>query len=185
MSGSPHDGRSHRGSGSVAGQVCRDGEWWWSTVSNDSSTTLAVPSSTVFLVQVASDRYADSWLQYLVNSSFAGFICALGKSLRIDLSCIKKTRVMNRADKMKSSLLLYMCSLWENTKNGETDSSFWQIEWWIRIFSFAGINFTGLYGNPIVASACTFNCLGVSHLGHLAVYWASPIIAWWAWDGLR
>ncbi|GMS89783.1 hypothetical protein PENTCL1PPCAC_11958, partial [Pristionchus entomophagus] len=68
---------------------------------------------------VASDRYADSWLQYLVNSSFAGFICALG------------------------------------------------------------INFTGLYGNPIVASACTFNCLGVSHLGHLAVYWASPIVAWY------
>uniref|UniRef100_A0A914UJL2 Iron-binding zinc finger CDGSH type domain-containing protein n=1 Tax=Plectus sambesii TaxID=2011161 RepID=A0A914UJL2_9BILA len=43
-----------------------------------------------------------------------------------------------------------------------------------------GINFTGLYANPIVASACTFNCEGVTHLGHLGVYWLSPLVGWYA-----
>ncbi|EGT47945.1 hypothetical protein CAEBREN_07510 [Caenorhabditis brenneri] len=42
-----------------------------------------------------------------------------------------------------------------------------------------GINYTGMYANPIVAWACTFNCLGVSHAGHLFVYWLSPLIAWY------
>ncbi|CAB3410837.1 unnamed protein product [Caenorhabditis bovis] len=42
-----------------------------------------------------------------------------------------------------------------------------------------GINYTGMYANPIVAWACTFNCLGVSHVGHLLVYWLSPLIAWY------
>uniref|UniRef100_A0A8R1DUF8 Aquaporin n=2 Tax=Caenorhabditis japonica TaxID=281687 RepID=A0A8R1DUF8_CAEJA len=42
-----------------------------------------------------------------------------------------------------------------------------------------GINYTGMYANPIVAWACTFNCLGVSHTGHLFVYWLSPLIAWY------
>ncbi|CAI4230317.1 unnamed protein product [Auanema sp. JU1783] len=42
-----------------------------------------------------------------------------------------------------------------------------------------GINYTGMYANPIVAWACTFNCEGVSHLGHLIVYWFSPIVAWY------
>ncbi|CBY25186.1 Aquaporin [Caenorhabditis elegans] len=36
-----------------------------------------------------------------------------------------------------------------------------------------------MYANPIVAWACTFNCLGVSHAGHLFVYWLSPLIAWY------
>uniref|UniRef100_A0A1I7X2P7 Aquaporin n=1 Tax=Heterorhabditis bacteriophora TaxID=37862 RepID=A0A1I7X2P7_HETBA len=42
-----------------------------------------------------------------------------------------------------------------------------------------GINFTGMYANPIVAWACTFNCEGVSHIGHLTVYWLSPLIGWY------
>ncbi|CAJ0943240.1 unnamed protein product, partial [Mesorhabditis belari] len=43
-----------------------------------------------------------------------------------------------------------------------------------------GINFTGMYANPIVAWACTFNCEGVSHIGHLFVYWLAPLIGWYA-----
>lgn len=42
----------------------------------------------------------------------------------------------------------------------------------------SGIAYTGMYANPIVAWACTFNCEGVSHLGHLIVYWISPLIGW-------
>ncbi|TKR75855.1 hypothetical protein L596_017090 [Steinernema carpocapsae] len=42
-----------------------------------------------------------------------------------------------------------------------------------------GIHLTGMYGNPIVAWACTFNCRGASHKAHLTVYWLSPLIAWW------
>uniref|UniRef100_A0A0N5AGN4 Aquaporin n=1 Tax=Syphacia muris TaxID=451379 RepID=A0A0N5AGN4_9BILA len=41
-----------------------------------------------------------------------------------------------------------------------------------------GIKYTGLYANPIVAWSCTFNCEGLTHLGHLAVYWIAPIIGW-------
>ncbi|VDD86899.1 unnamed protein product [Enterobius vermicularis] len=41
-----------------------------------------------------------------------------------------------------------------------------------------GIKYTGLYANPIVAWSCTFNCEGLTHLGHLTVYWLSPIIGW-------
>ncbi|CAJ0578679.1 unnamed protein product, partial [Mesorhabditis spiculigera] len=43
-----------------------------------------------------------------------------------------------------------------------------------------GINFTGMYANPIVAWACTFNCEGVSHFGHLFVYWLAPLAGWYA-----
>ncbi|PAV85050.1 hypothetical protein WR25_04491 [Diploscapter pachys] len=42
-----------------------------------------------------------------------------------------------------------------------------------------GILYTGMYANPIVAWACTFNCEGVSHIGHLVVYWLSPLIGWY------
>ncbi|CAD6188170.1 unnamed protein product [Caenorhabditis auriculariae] len=42
-----------------------------------------------------------------------------------------------------------------------------------------GIHYTGMYANPIVAWACTFNCEGVSHIGHLFVYWLSPLIGWY------
>ncbi|VDO23440.1 unnamed protein product [Heligmosomoides polygyrus] len=41
-----------------------------------------------------------------------------------------------------------------------------------------GINYTGMYANPLVAWACTFNCEGVTHVGHLLVYWLSPLIGW-------
>ncbi|CAD5220855.1 unnamed protein product [Bursaphelenchus xylophilus] len=40
-----------------------------------------------------------------------------------------------------------------------------------------GIFYTGMYANPIVAWACTFNCGGVPHLDHFVVYWISPIVA--------
>uniref|UniRef100_A0A0N4ZV99 Aquaporin n=1 Tax=Parastrongyloides trichosuri TaxID=131310 RepID=A0A0N4ZV99_PARTI len=40
-----------------------------------------------------------------------------------------------------------------------------------------GISLTGMYANPIVAWACTFNCKGVSHWGHFLVYWFAPIMA--------
>ncbi|VDL65321.1 unnamed protein product [Nippostrongylus brasiliensis] len=41
-----------------------------------------------------------------------------------------------------------------------------------------GINYTGMYANPLVAWACTFNCEGLTHVGHLLVYWLSPLIGW-------
>ncbi|KAL4003388.1 putative integral membrane protein [Acanthocheilonema viteae] len=47
-----------------------------------------------------------------------------------------------------------------------------------------GINYTGMYANPIVAWACTFNCTGVTHLGHLTVYWLSPLIGWFLADAV-
>ncbi|VIO91884.1 Uncharacterized protein BM_BM4853 [Brugia malayi] len=47
-----------------------------------------------------------------------------------------------------------------------------------------GINYTGMYANPIVAWACTFNCTGVTHLGHLVVYWLSPLIGWFLADAV-
>lgn len=42
----------------------------------------------------------------------------------------------------------------------------------------SGIRITGLYANPIVASACTFNCVGVSTSGHFIVYWLGPFVGW-------
>ncbi|KAK6015460.1 hypothetical protein OSTOST_19115, partial [Ostertagia ostertagi] len=42
-----------------------------------------------------------------------------------------------------------------------------------------GINYTGMYANPLVAWACTFNCEGLTHAGHLLVYWLSPLIGWY------
>ncbi|MCP9258266.1 putative aquaporin-10 [Dirofilaria immitis] len=47
-----------------------------------------------------------------------------------------------------------------------------------------GINYTGMYANPIVAWACTFNCRGVTHLGHLIVYWLSPLTGWFLADAV-
>uniref|UniRef100_A0A1I7ZH76 Aquaporin n=1 Tax=Steinernema glaseri TaxID=37863 RepID=A0A1I7ZH76_9BILA len=47
-----------------------------------------------------------------------------------------------------------------------------------------GIHLTGMYGNPIVAWACTFNCRGATHKAHLMVYWLSPLIAWWVAEAL-
>jgi hypothetical protein len=47
-----------------------------------------------------------------------------------------------------------------------------------------GIRITGLYANPIVASACTLNCVGVSTSGHFIVYWLGPLIGWFAGDFL-
>ncbi|VDN88297.1 unnamed protein product [Brugia pahangi] len=41
-----------------------------------------------------------------------------------------------------------------------------------------------MYANPIVAWACTFNCTGVTHLGHLVVYWLSPLIGWFLADAV-
>lgn len=41
-----------------------------------------------------------------------------------------------------------------------------------------------MYANPIVAWACTFNCTGVTHLGHLIVYWLSPLIGWFLADAV-
>uniref|UniRef100_A0A1I7VVT7 Aquaporin n=1 Tax=Loa loa TaxID=7209 RepID=A0A1I7VVT7_LOALO len=50
---------------------------------------------------------------------------------------------------------------------------------------FAGFLTTiGMYANPIVAWACTFNCTGVTHLGHLIVYWLSPLIGWFLGDAV-
>uniref|UniRef100_A0AAF5I1R9 tRNA-5-taurinomethyluridine 2-sulfurtransferase n=1 Tax=Strongyloides stercoralis TaxID=6248 RepID=A0AAF5I1R9_STRER len=45
------------------------------------------------------------------------------------------------------------------------------------IICVLGIQLTGMYANPIVAWACTFNCQGVSHFGHFLVYWIAPTIA--------
>lgn len=43
---------------------------------------------------------------------------------------------------------------------------------------FSGIHLTGMYCNPIVASACTLNCDGVDTKGHLIVYWVGPLVGW-------
>uniref|UniRef100_A0A0K0F723 Aquaporin n=1 Tax=Strongyloides venezuelensis TaxID=75913 RepID=A0A0K0F723_STRVS len=45
------------------------------------------------------------------------------------------------------------------------------------IICIMGIQLTGMYANPIVAWACTFNCEGVSHIGHFLVYWIAPVFA--------
>ncbi|VDM75939.1 unnamed protein product [Strongylus vulgaris] len=47
-----------------------------------------------------------------------------------------------------------------------------------------GINYTGMYANPLVAWACTFNCEGLTHVGHLLVYWLSPLIGWFAAEAI-
>ncbi|KAI6241825.1 Aquaporin [Aphelenchoides fujianensis] len=47
-----------------------------------------------------------------------------------------------------------------------------------------GISLTGMYANPIVAWACTFNCGEVPHLAHFVVYWIAPLAAWFAADRL-
>lgn len=39
----------------------------------------------------------------------------------------------------------------------------------------SGIHLTGMYCNPLIASACTWNCRRVSRWGHLVVYWGGPI----------
>jgi len=75
---------------------------------------------------LASKNYADSTLEKVINSSFAGLAVAIG------------------------------------------------------------IHYTGMYANPIVAWACTFNCEGATHWAHLGVYWLSPLIGWylaeWAFE---
>lgn len=41
-----------------------------------------------------------------------------------------------------------------------------------------------MYANPIIAWACTFNCTGITNLGHLIVYWLSPLIGWFLADAV-
>jgi len=50
------------------------------------------------------------------------------------------------------------------------------------LITILGIGLTGMYGNPIVAWACTFNCGDVPHLSHFIVYWIAPLVAWKAAD---
>ena len=47
-----------------------------------------------------------------------------------------------------------------------------------------GIHLTGMYANPIVAWACTFNCGQVPYLAHFFVYWMAPLLAWHIADSL-
>ncbi len=80
--------------------------------------------------------------------------------------------------RMKHGLTVYVLDSSRPLVNNHADDP--------NIISFSGINYTGLYGNPIVAWACTFNCVGLSHIGHLSVYWLSPLIGWylaeWCFD---
>jgi len=46
------------------------------------------------------------------------------------------------------------------------------------VITVAGIHVTGMYANPIVAWACTFNCGEVTYLAHFVVYWLAPLVAW-------
>ncbi|KAI6197788.1 hypothetical protein M3Y94_01266300 [Aphelenchoides besseyi] len=46
------------------------------------------------------------------------------------------------------------------------------------ILTVLGIHLTGMYANPIVAWACTFNCGEATHLYHFVVYWLAPMSAW-------
>uniref|UniRef100_A0A915HM62 Aquaporin n=1 Tax=Romanomermis culicivorax TaxID=13658 RepID=A0A915HM62_ROMCU len=41
-----------------------------------------------------------------------------------------------------------------------------------------GIHLTGMYCNPISASACTFNCEDLDSKSHVFVYWMGPLIGW-------
>uniref|UniRef100_A0AC35FTJ9 Aquaporin n=1 Tax=Panagrolaimus sp. PS1159 TaxID=55785 RepID=A0AC35FTJ9_9BILA len=52
------------------------------------------------------------------------------------------------------------------------------------IITILGIHLTGMYANPIVAWACTFNCGQVPYLAHFFVYWMAPLLAWHIADGL-
>lgn len=45
-----------------------------------------------------------------------------------------------------------------------------------------GIHLTGMYANPIVAWACTFNCGEVPYVTHFVVYWLAPLAAHLAWN---
>ena len=38
-----------------------------------------------------------------------------------------------------------------------------------------GLNFTGCYQNPILASALTMHCAGYNFVEHVLVYWAGPV----------
>ncbi|KAI1713712.1 aquaporin-11 [Ditylenchus destructor] len=46
------------------------------------------------------------------------------------------------------------------------------------LITVLGIHLTGMYANPIVAWACTFNCGEVSHVSHFVVYWLAPFSAY-------
>jgi len=46
------------------------------------------------------------------------------------------------------------------------------------LITVLGIHLTGMYANPLVAWACTFNCGEVPHLTHFVVYWIAPLVAW-------
>ncbi|KAI6190809.1 Aquaporin [Aphelenchoides bicaudatus] len=46
------------------------------------------------------------------------------------------------------------------------------------IITVFGIHLTGMYANPLVAWACTFNCGEIPHLTHFVVYWVAPLVAW-------
>uniref|UniRef100_A0A7E4W0H1 Aquaporin n=1 Tax=Panagrellus redivivus TaxID=6233 RepID=A0A7E4W0H1_PANRE len=46
------------------------------------------------------------------------------------------------------------------------------------VITVLGIHLTGMYANPIVAWACTFNCGDVPYLAHFTVYWVAPVLAW-------
>uniref|UniRef100_A0A914Y2G1 Aquaporin n=1 Tax=Panagrolaimus superbus TaxID=310955 RepID=A0A914Y2G1_9BILA len=52
------------------------------------------------------------------------------------------------------------------------------------IITILGIHLTGMYANPIVAWACTFNCSEVTYFAHFFVYWMAPLLAWHIADGL-
>uniref|UniRef100_A0A1I8BP56 Aquaporin n=1 Tax=Meloidogyne hapla TaxID=6305 RepID=A0A1I8BP56_MELHA len=45
------------------------------------------------------------------------------------------------------------------------------------LITILGINLTGMYANPIVAWALTFNCGEVTHFAHFIVYWFAPLCA--------
>jgi len=46
------------------------------------------------------------------------------------------------------------------------------------VITILGIHLTGMYANPIVAWACTFNCGDIPYLAHFMVYWVAPLLAW-------
>ncbi|KAK0414510.1 hypothetical protein QR680_011470 [Steinernema hermaphroditum] len=73
------------------------------------------------------------------------------------------------------------------SKRFHAEDSFWAMLVNCSFSGYActlGIHLTGMYGNPIVAWACTFNCRGATHKAHLAVYWLSPLVAWWVAEAL-
>lgn len=46
----------------------------------------------------------------------------------------------------------------------------------ILFFIFAGINLTGMYFNPAMATGHTFGCKGTTAWEHVVVYWVGPFI---------